>query len=227
MKKQKINTLIISDIHLGTEVSRANRVMEVLNKYRFKKLILLGDIFDDLDFYDMPNEHWQLISLIHQLSQKTEVVWVEGNHDKGLSKVMSAMFGIKVYKVYTWNYHRKKCLAIHGHQFDRFLINEPVMSFIASQVYLFIQKHDFADYRMSRWIKKKSKGWLRISKKVARSAILYGRVHGADNVFCGHTHRATHLKKKGINYYNSGCWTQIPSSYITLSRGEIKIKRMK
>jgi UDP-2,3-diacylglucosamine pyrophosphatase LpxH len=227
MKRKKINTLIISDIHLGTEVSRADRVMEIINRYKFKKLILLGDIFDDLDFENMPDHHWNLISLFRRVSQKAEVVWVEGNHDKGLSKVMAAMFGIQVYKTYTWNYHYKKCLAIHGHQFDRFLINEPVLSFLASQIYLFIQKHDFKDFRMSRWIKKKSKGWLRISKKVARSAILYGRVRGADNVFCGHTHRAIHLKRKGINYYNSGCWTQLPSSYITLSHGVIKIHRVK
>ena len=227
MSKTKINTLIISDIHLGTEISRADRVMELINKYKFKKLILLGDIFDDLDFENMPDHHWDLISLFRKVSQKSEVIWVEGNHDKGLFKVMAAMFGIQVYKTYTWNYHHKKCLAIHGHQFDRFLINEPIISFIASQIYLFIQKHDFKDFRMSRWIKKRSKGWLRISKKVANSAILYGKVRGADNVFCGHTHRATHLKRKNINYHNSGCWTQIPSSYITLSHGIIKIHKVK
>ena len=227
MKKKKINTLIISDIHLGTEVSRAGRVMEVINRHKFKKLILLGDIFDDLDFENLPDHHWNLISLFHKVSQKAEVIWVEGNHDKGLSKVMAAMFGIQVYKTYTWTYHYKKCLAIHGHQFDRFLINEPILSFIASWIYLFIQRHDFKDFRMSRWIKKRSKGWLRISKKVAKSAILYGRMRGADNVFCGHTHRTTHLKRKNIDYYNSGCWTQLPSTYITMSHGIIKIHKVK
>ena len=225
--KRKINTLIISDIHLGSNVSRADKVIDTLSKYRFKQLILLGDIFDDLDFKHLSDHHWNLISLFRKLSQKTKVVWVEGNHDRGLAQVMAAMVGIKVYKNYSWKYHDKLCLAIHGHQFDHFLIDNPIISYIASRLYIFIQGIDFKDYRISNFIKRKSKGWLRISKKVTNSAILYGRLHGADYIFCGHTHRSAHKKKKDIEYFNSGCWTQSPSTYITFSNGNIRIKKVR
>ncbi len=223
--KQEINTLIISDIHLGSNVSRAEKVISLLTKYKFKQLILLGDIFDDLDFKHLPNHHWDLISLFRKLSQKTKVIWVEGNHDRGLAQVMAAMVGIKVYKNYSWTYHNKLLIAIHGHQFDRFLIDNPIISYLASKLYIIIQQLDFDDYRISNFIKRKSKGWLRISKKVANSAILYGRIRGADYIFCGHTHRSAHRKKKDIEYFNSGCWTQNPATYITISHGDIKIKK--
>ena len=42
------NTLILSDLHLGAETSRAREATQVLKNSRFQRLILLGDIFADL-----------------------------------------------------------------------------------------------------------------------------------------------------------------------------------
>ncbi|MCY7360682.1 MAG: metallophosphoesterase, partial [Ignavibacteria bacterium] len=88
----QIDTLIISDIHLGSKASRPLQVKEMLESYRFKRLILLGDIFDDLNFTRLNKEHWNLLSYIRKLSnpeKNIEVVWVEGNHDEGLIDIMS------------------------------------------------------------------------------------------------------------------------------------------
>ena len=43
------NTLILSDLHLGAETSRAREATRVLRGNRFRRLILLGDIFADLN----------------------------------------------------------------------------------------------------------------------------------------------------------------------------------
>ena len=48
--KIHIDTIIVSDIHLGSEVSRPSQVIDMLQSYKFNRLILLGDIFDDLNF---------------------------------------------------------------------------------------------------------------------------------------------------------------------------------
>lgn len=223
---QKTNTMIISDTHLGTSVSRAEPLLETLKKWRFKRLILLGDIFDDLDFRDLNEQHWNLLAYIRKISSKTEVVWVEGNHDKGLSRVMSSLLNIKVFQSYVWKHNRKKYIAIHGHQFDRFLKNNFLISLISTYLYIGIQKIDFKDRRISRYIKRKSKGWLRLSEKIAKSASWYGRLRGADYVFCGHTHLSMKKKFKNIIYYNSGCWTDIPSVFITINK-KIKIHKVR
>jgi len=44
------DTIILSDLHLGSEVSRASEAMRMLKTASFNRLILLGDIFSDLNF---------------------------------------------------------------------------------------------------------------------------------------------------------------------------------
>jgi len=68
-----------------------------------------------------------------------EVVWVEGNHDLGLTDVMSHLVGVKVYQEYTWDYDGKKHLAVHGHQFDRFIVNNILLSHVGTFLHLVLQ----------------------------------------------------------------------------------------
>ncbi len=223
--EKRTHTLIISDLHLGSRVSRPKAVARLLREFRFRKLILLGDVFESLNFEKLRKEDWELISLISEISNKKKVVWIEGNHDAGLANLFASFMGAKVYKVYRWRYRNKKYLAIHGHQFDNFLSNNFVISFLANQIYKAIQLVDFKDKRISRFIKKKSKGWLRLSKKVAQRAILYAKIQGVDYIFCGHTHKRKKKKSGSVHYYNSGCWTDVPSTYITLDKDDIQINK--
>ena len=48
------NTLILSDLHLGAETSHAREATRVLKENRFQRLILLGDIFADLNGLQTP-----------------------------------------------------------------------------------------------------------------------------------------------------------------------------
>lgn len=218
------HTIIISDIHLGSFVSRADKTLELLKKYSFKKLILLGDIFDDLNFSNLTQDHWKLLAYIGKISKTKKVRWIEGNHDKGLSKVVGALMGAKIYKSYRWQYKNKKYLAIHGHQFDRFLIDNTFLSYTASFLYNLIQKIDFKNKTFSRFIKRKSKGWLKLSDKVACSALAYAKKRRVNYIFCGHTHKAMYRIKKKVKYYNSGCWTDTPCTFITINEKNIEIK---
>ena len=221
--ENKTHTLVISDFHLGSKVSRSQDLINFLNSFKFRKLILLGDIFESLNFNKLNEVDWKLISLIGEISKKSKVVWVVGNHDIGLTDFLGNLNDIKISSFYKWKFGDKKYLAVHGHQFDSFLVDNAVISFLANWIYNGIQLIDFKDKRMSRAIKRKSKGWLRISNKVATRAIMYARVMQIDYIFCGHTHKAMKLDKKGVHYYNCGCWTDEPATYITLDRDDIKI----
>jgi UDP-2,3-diacylglucosamine pyrophosphatase LpxH len=44
-----VDTLAISDIHIGSDLCRAEALHRVLKRFRFKRLILGGDIFDHLN----------------------------------------------------------------------------------------------------------------------------------------------------------------------------------
>lgn len=225
IKKNKTHTLIISDLHLGSRVSRSREVVEVLKSYEFRKLILLGDIFDDLNFNNLSEADWKFLSLVGKISKNSKVRWVEGNHDFGITKIFGTMLGAKVDKVYKWRYGGKKYVAIHGHQFDNFWVNNVVLSFIADKIYRFVQLIDFSDKRISHYLKRSSKGWLRLSEKVTKRAILYAKILNIDYIFCGHTHKAMEKHKGFVHYYNSGCWTDVPSTYITIDKEVIKIHK--
>ena len=51
------DTLILSDVHLGSDTSRAREATRMLKENRFRRLILLGDIFADLNFRRLTKEH--------------------------------------------------------------------------------------------------------------------------------------------------------------------------
>ena len=218
-KKKTIDTLIISDLHLGSDVSRSEAVIELLNSIKFKKLILNGDIFDDLNFKRLNKNDWKLLSLLRKLANRKrnkELIWVIGNHD-GAADVLSHLLGIKIYEEYIWEFEGKKLMAIHGHQFDKFIIENIILTEIATYLYLLIQKIDTKEQIISRWVKRRSKKWLRLSQKIAVDAMKYAKSKNVDIVFCGHTHIAGHYYNGETEYFNSGCWTDIPSQFITIS----------
>jgi UDP-2,3-diacylglucosamine pyrophosphatase LpxH len=221
-----VDTFLFSDLHLGSDVSRCKELMQVLQSYRFRRLILLGDIFDDLNFKRLRRDHWEMLSWLRKLSDPdrgVEIVWILGNHDLLLESV-SHFVGIEVRDKFLWEHQGKRFLAIHGHQFDRFLEENVVISQMATAFYILAQKLDTRRQRFSRLLKRMSKKWLRLSHQVALKAARYARTQGADYVFCGHTHRAVALQLEGVGYFNTGCWTDLPSHFVTIdSENRIKL----
>jgi len=225
--ERAFDTLILSDVHLGSEISRARDALALLKSTTFHRLILLGDIFNDLNFRRLKKEHWQFLSYIRKLSnpkRNVEVVWVEGNHDLGLSDLMSHLVGIPVYQQYMWEYGGGRFLAIHGHQFDRFVVNNFLVSRVGEALFLWIQKLDAGKKRFSRYLDRLNTRWLRLSDKVARGALAYAAHHGASHVFCGHTHVPIQAERNGIRYFNSGSWVDQHCTYITVGDDGIEIQ---
>src|SRR5580698_8399025 len=149
------NTLILSDLHLGSETSRAREATQVLKRNQFERLILLGDIFADLNFARLTKDHWKFLGYIRKLSnpkRNIEVVWVEGNHDHGLANIMSHLVGVRVYQHYAWQYDGLQHIAIHGHQFDGFQVNNLRFSRLGTSLYLQLQKLDFKSKPIARLI---------------------------------------------------------------------------
>ncbi|TAM84463.1 MAG: UDP-2,3-diacylglucosamine diphosphatase [Acidobacteria bacterium] len=220
------DTLIISDLHLGSVVSRAEDARRMLQSKTFRRLILLGDIFCDLNFRRLTKEHWELLSYIRKLSnpkRKVEVVWVEGNHDRGLTQVMSHLFGISVYQEYQWNDGGRRYLAIHGHQYDGFLVRNAALSSFGEWIYMRLQKLDSESKLISRFLDRQNSKWMRLSPNVAAGALALAKLRGADVVFCGHTHMAMQAERKGIRYFNCGCWTTEDPTYITVDELGVQI----
>ena len=220
------DTLIVSDLHLGSEVSRACSALRMLKSASFNRLILLGDIFSDLNFRRLKKEHWRFLGYIRKLSnpkREIEVIWVEGNHDHGLSQVMSHLVGIRVYQEYVWEFAGIRHLAIHGHQFDRFVCRNLMLSRFLSALHLGLQRFSLGGERMVGFLERFDTSWLRLSAKVAEGAFAHARARNAGRVFCGHTHEALSRQCAEIEYYNTGSWTQENSTYITIDSAGVRV----
>jgi UDP-2,3-diacylglucosamine pyrophosphatase LpxH len=220
------NTLILSDLHLGAETSHAREATRVLKETPFQRLILLGDIFADLNFARLTKDHWKFLGFIRKLSnpkRNIEVVWVEGNHDHGLANIMSHLVGVRVYQHYEWEYRGLRHVAIHGHQFDGFQVSRVRLSRLGTSLYVQLQKLDFKNKPIVRMIDRLNTRWLRMSPKVACGALAYAKHHQADRIFCGHTHEALRRQSEGIEYYNSGGWVDSKLTYLTIDEQGVQI----
>jgi UDP-2,3-diacylglucosamine pyrophosphatase LpxH len=226
MQRYCFDTVIISDLHLGSEVSQAGAALAFLQSAHFNRLILLGDIFADLNFRRLTKEHWKFLGYIRKLSNprhSIEVVWVEGNHDHGLTEVMSHLVGVPVYQEYAWEYGGKRHMAIHGHQFDRFAVANAFLSKVGQLIFLQLQKMDSKNKRFARYLDRLNTRWLRLSEQVAHGALSYAKTGKAERIFCGHTHAALARERDGVEYYNSGGWVDQRCTYIAISTEGVAI----
>jgi UDP-2,3-diacylglucosamine pyrophosphatase LpxH len=245
MIKEKIDTLILSDIHFGSELCNAELLFEVLSKFKFRRLILNGDIFDHLNLefeektrhlrdgerprvkrHRLKKSHFKALSFISGLSKPEndcEVVWIEGNHDEGISYLFSSLIGATVYNEYMWNFAGKKCLAIHGDQFDQFYRNHFNLVEWGTWVYQVLQSFGPKAYPLCLYLKNNSKHYARVINMVAEGAVKYAEKKGADFVFCGHTHHVEHKKMGAIHYYNSGTMQSEVVSFVTLGEQGVRI----
>jgi UDP-2,3-diacylglucosamine pyrophosphatase LpxH len=196
MQGNCFDTVIISDLHLGSEVSQAGAALAFLQSVRFKRLILLGDIFADLNFRRLTKEHW---------------------------KFLSHLVGIPVYQEFAWNYGGKRHLAIHGHQFDSFAVANAFLSKVGQFIFLQLQKIDSKNQRFVRYLDRLNTRWLRLSEQVAHGALSYAKPGKAERIFCGHTHAALSRKRDGVEYYNSGGWVDQRCTYIAIGPEGIAI----
>jgi len=217
--RKAVDTLIVSDVHLGSNVSRPDALLETLKQHTFRQLILLGDILDDVDFHRLQRPHWNLLHYLRRLclpDSGVKVVWVEGNHDRLLFRISRSFLGIDIHTRYQWTYQNRTFMALHGHQFDTFLPRHPVVTEAACSVYRAIQSLEGTPFRVSRFLKRRTKLWLEMSEHVGQRALAYAKKRNVDHIFCGHTHQPFSSASGSVAYHNTGCWTDWPATFITV-----------
>lgn len=213
-------TFIISDLHLGASNCQVKKLYEFLDgiEDRCNRLILNGDVFDSMDFRRLNKDHWKVLSLLRKVSDKIEVVWVIGNHD-GDAETIGNLLGIHVYDQFTFYSGQKKVLVLHGHQFDNFLTDHPILTWIGDLIYNLLQKLD-KKHQIAKLAKRNSKHYLRNYVKVHQEAISLAKKLVCDIVCCGHTHNPYQVDQ----YLNSGSWTELPCTYIKLVDGIAEVE---
>ena len=158
------NILVISDIHLGSPVSRVKSLAKVLKNEKYDHLVLNGDIFDSKHIERYKKRHWNILSLLRKIAKKKRVTFILGNHDLK-SKNIIKILGLEFVERLELEVNGKKMLFIHFHQFDPFIFKHPWITDVAEQIYYFFQSIDRSK-RFSRWLKRTSKRFLKIKTNI-------------------------------------------------------------
>ena len=207
----KYDCLVISDLHLGSEVCQAKLLEEFLEwaVEHSRKLVINGDIFDDLNFKRLTKRHFACLKIIRRNSDRADfrLIWMRGNHD-GPSEIISHIVGVELLDEYIYENGQVRLLIIHGDQFDTITSEYPLITNFAAGIFFWIQK--WAPHSTARWIRRTSKRWQRNSEMVQKRAIEYAKGQGCDFVTCGHTHLPVVSRVDGVTYFNSGTWTDHP-----------------
>jgi len=123
----KMKTLVFSDLHLGYELSLAekgifipqtqlkeilNRLREIFKRVSANKLVIVGDVKHE--FGEASRQEWkevkELIKYLHGKVKK--IILVRGNHDNFLLTICNYL-GIEVFDPY---YYEKNICFTHGHK---------------------------------------------------------------------------------------------------------------
>ena len=221
-----LDALIISDLHLGGDNCQARALVSFLNDLRdgrteSRRLILNGDVFDSMDFRRLKKHHWKVLSLIRKLSDTIEIVWINGNHD-GPAEIVSHLLGVEVQDELILESGGRRILVHHGHRFDRFIDDHPILTAVGDFAYRLLQKID-GSHNFARTAKRKSKTFLRCAALIESRSVEYAKKLDCDAVCCGHTHLPA-ANEGEVAYYNSACWTEKPCHYLAIRDGRVEVR---
>lgn len=242
-QREQVDTIIFSDLHISGALCHAKAFRTALGHFVMRRIIANGDIFENSNFksgilapfpsrklneenrpHRLRRSHQDVLRDINdRVKHGCQVWWGTGNHDDDLWKVIAIFLGASVCEEYEWMYQGKKFLAIHGDQFDSFYHRYRWTSEIATWIYGWIQNLGQRGRWLCAILKNRSKHYSRAIDHVAQGATLHALHREAQHVFCGHTHQAEYRFLNGVHYYNSGCWTQDPCSFITIGEKGIRI----
>lgn len=220
---------IISDLHLGSNVCKTDSILEFLYYLDTEKLILNGDVFDNMDFRRLKKQHWKILKKLRQIAKNTNVIWISGNHDYEAEPI-SHLIGSSFYFEYIIDdYIDKSILVTHGDRFDKIITKRPILTKLADNIYRLVQLFDKRmdnNYYYSGMIKRHSKTLTRCTDNTKNRTIDHASKNGYNCIVIGHLHKNEHLTdtNSGVEYVNCGCWTDSICSYVTINQGRIELK---
>lgn len=209
------HTLLISDIHLGSRVCRADKILDLLKNAKFDVLVINGDLFDSETANKLDHKHWEIMDAIRNIAKRSKVFLIGGNHGRSLDD-LAREAGVEIRDEYSFTMGDNRFLCLHGDEFDVFIKRLPRASKFVTSLYEILQSFGGEKQRFSMLMKRISKNILRIPVRQQRLAMRHAAEKKADVVICSHTHLPHEDKSQGIHFINSGSFCEYPCNYVTI-----------
>jgi UDP-2,3-diacylglucosamine pyrophosphatase LpxH len=241
MKKTKVKSLFLSDIHLGFRGSQAETLLnDVLKKYEYENLFLVGDI---IDLWAMqtkmhfPIAHSNVVRYVLKLAKNgVNVVYIPGNHDEMIRDYCGESFAnIQIVEEYVHTIGDKKFLLLHGDKFDLITQNIRWLAFFGSWLYdvsLSISHRiqtirrllGFKTYwSFSRMMKYKVKSAVKYIDNFSAAVSAEAKQRKVDGIIAGHIHHPEITEIDGIVYCNCGDFVESCSFLVETNDDEIEL----
>lgn len=215
----KVESVFVSDLHIGSQESRAHIFFKLLKTIKPTNVFLLGDIFDIRSikkhgFYNI-NYFFEFMNFVSS-NKDINFYYTPGNHDAeiyDLKDIKSDNFKIDHFFIHT-TLRGEHIILLHGNVVDTH-IGTPKELFV--DIVSFIYKKSLIyQKRLNKFTSKKYK--LTFVERMRyffplwrRSVSLYeNRIKefslnkGFKSVICGHIHAPKIIKENGFQYYNCG-----------------------
>lgn len=238
----KYKSIFISDLHLGTRFSQAEKFINFLKENDCENLFLVGDIIDGWAIkrkFIWPQAHSDVIQKVLKLARKgTKVTLITGNHDDFLRPFLPIILGNNleicnelVYKAI----NKKQYYISHGDFFDSITMTKRWLAILGDYAYdiiLYVNhilnkvKSFFkikSKWSLSKYVKDNVKSSLSFISDFENVLATHVKRKGHDGIICGHIHKAEHRYIKGIEYLNCGDWVESCTAIVETYEGEFKI----
>ena len=231
----KYNTVIVSDLHLGSKAARRDDILDFLDKISTETLILNGDIIDGWSLQrgsKWTKKDTKIIRKILKISETdTEVIWLRGNHDEFLKDFLPFDLGnIKIVEDYIHQHGSIRYYIFHGDVLDVFITKVKWLAYIGSIGYdiaLWINRwynrwrawRKLPYYSISKDIKNGIKKATNFINDFEINAVRLAKVKGCQVAICGHIHQPS-LKE---GYMNSGDWCENCTALVETKDGAWKL----
>lgn len=241
---EKIKTLFISDVHLGSINSQASKLLDVFKKYEFGKLIIVGDFIDMTSLkrkFFWTQDHSTVIQKVLRLSRKeVEVVYIIGNHDFYIRDLIEegpiSIGEILICDEYIYETIKGERIFItHGDCFDGFIRLHPFLYVLGDKAYslsMFINKYynrirkifGFQYWSLSAYLKTRVKNAIKFISEYKNMSEARLKEVKCDSIMIGHTHTPEIELGK---YYNTGDFCESCSYIIENLNGDIELRFVK
>lgn len=235
-------TIVISDVHLGTEHSKTRELADFLKTVNCNTLILNGDIIDGWHLQKggkgkWKKEHTDFFKIIMKMMENhnTRVVYIRGNHDDFIDHLAPFEFAnISIEKDYVHERNGKRYYIVHGDIFDNITSNMVWLAKLGDIGYTFLlwvnrlyniyrSKKGLPYFSLSQSIKQKVKSAVSYVSNYENELVALARVKHADGIICGHIHQPADKMIDGIHYLNSGDWVETMSALLEHEDGSWEV----
>ena len=229
--KYDIDTLYLSDVHLGSKGCNAKEVLKTLKNYNAKTLVLVGDFIDGWLLQRRmywPQSNNNVIQYVLKLSKKgTKVIYVTGNHDEFLRSYSGEQFGdIEIVDEYI----EGSIWTTHGDLYDG-IVKLHWLGKLGGRGYELSIMLDRWMKRMgfrvslSKWLKSKVKEAVKFVTNFENALAKEAVERGCDTVLCGHIHTPSDkILENGVRYLNCGDWIENNSYIVKTLEGQFELR---